>query len=99
MDILIRGMKMPKVSGRMEAVITILKDGTAQIAISPSDDQIGYWKEYPLVSVQPHGRLIDADEAKKNLDRATWQYLYENHLAKRCIDDTLTVIPASEEET
>lgn len=61
MSILIEGMEMPKVAVRMEAVITILKDGTAQIAISPADDGIGYWKEYPLISVQPHGRLIDAD--------------------------------------
>lgn len=60
-DILIKGMEMPKVAGRTEAIITILKDGTAQIAISPADDEIGYWKEYPLIPVPPHGRLIDAD--------------------------------------
>ena len=67
MSVLIKGMEMPKVAGRMEAVITILKDGTAQIAISPADDGIGYWKEYPLIFVPPHGRLIDADAVERNL--------------------------------
>jgi len=61
MGVYIKGMEMPKVAGRIEAVITILKDGTAQIAISPAEDQIGYWKEYPLSEIPPHGRLIDAD--------------------------------------
>ena len=65
MSVLIKGMEMPKVAGRMEAVITILKDGTAQIAISPADDGIGYWKEYPLIFVPPHGKWIPSEDDSK----------------------------------
>ena len=91
MSILIKGMEMPKVAGRMEAVITILKDGTAQIAISPADDGIGYWKEYPLIFVPPHGRLIDADElAFYVMDASTAEQ------ALTMIDDAHTIIEASE---
>lgn len=102
MSIFIRGMEMPKVSGRMEAVITILKDGTAQIAISPSDDQIGHWKEYPLVPVQPHGRLIDADKLDDvcvRLNSEDWGITVGEH---KLLDNVLfefpTVLPAEQLE-
>ena len=67
MSILIKGMKMPK-PGRYEAVIIVLDKSTAEIAISPAEDDIGYWKEYPLVPVPPHGRLIDADAVLRRYD-------------------------------
>ena len=61
MSVYIKGMEMPIVAGRLEAVIQIHKDGSAIIAISPAEDEIGCWKEYPLIHVPDHGRLIDAD--------------------------------------
>lgn len=61
MSVLIKGMAMPK-PGRYEAVIVVLDESTAEIAISPAEDDIGYWKEYPLVPVPPHGDLVDRDE-------------------------------------
>lgn len=63
MSVLIKGMEMPK-PGRYEAVIIVLDKSTAEIAISPEEGDIGYWKEYPLVPVPPHGRLIDGDAAE-----------------------------------
>ena len=59
-SVLIKGMEMPK-PGRYEAVIIVLDKSTAEIAISPEEDVIDYWKEYPLIPVPPHGRLTDAD--------------------------------------
>lgn len=69
-DILIKGMEMPK-PGRYEAVIIVLDKSTAEIAISPAEDDIGYWKEYPLVPVPPHGDLIDRDALMRSDDMET----------------------------
>ena len=61
MSVLIN-MEMPK-PGRYEAVIVVLDKSTAEIAISPAEDDIGYWKEYPLVHVPPQSSLITTDVA------------------------------------
>ena len=103
MGVYINGMEMQKVAGRMEAVITILKDGTAQIAISPADDGIGYWKEYPLIFVPPHGRLIDADELEKKFCSHCDDYMSGKDECKEgCFDLKIiksmpTVIPADKD--
>lgn len=98
MSILIKGIEMPK-PGHYEAVIMVLDESTAEIAISPVEDGIGYWKEYPLVPVPPHGRLGDMDAIARKIRRfgdyvaftkdeiAGW---FEN-------GDFETIIPASEE--
>lgn len=97
MGVYISGMEMPKVAGRMEAVITILKDGTAQIAISPADDGIGYWKEYPLIFVPEHGRLIES-KAFLKVAHETDDFSLDElaHLAV-LVAATPTIIPAEEE--
>lgn len=46
--IYIQGMEMLK-PGRYEAVIIVLDESTAEIAISPEENDIGYWKEYPII--------------------------------------------------
>ena len=109
MSILIKGMEMPKVAGRMEAVITILKDGTAQIAISPADDGIGYWKEYPLIFVPPHGRLIDADALDDVFTELRWdseglvhwgdrnEWCLSGNEVEELFNNAPTVIPAEGE--
>lgn len=98
MSVLIKGMEMPKVAGRMEAVITILKDGTAQIAISPADDGIGYWKEYPLIFVPPHGGLIDINALK--LAIVNVDYVNKHDYLKgvlNAINNAQIVIPADKD--
>lgn len=103
-DILIKGMEMPKAAGRMEAVIMILKDGTAQIAISPTDDQIGYWKEYSLIPVPAHGDLIDRAELwveiKKICDRRDAGIITDLACLQQILSAVRhahTVIPAEED--
>ena len=97
MSVYIKGMEMPKVAGRIEAVIYIHKDGSAIIAISPSEDQIGYWKEYPLIPVPEHGDLIERDALKKECQEnakrgiGLWVDYMDVSLAP-------TIIPADKEE-
>ena len=108
MNILIKGMEMPK-PGRYEAVIIVLDKSTAEIAISPAEDDIGYWKEYPLVPVPPHGRLIDAD-ALKDVQQADADFFKgSSDYGEKCrydeainavanIVNAPTIIPAEEGE-
>ena len=105
MSVYIRGMEMPKVAGRIDAVIQIYKDGSAIIAISPADDEIGYWKEYPLIPVPDHGRLIDADALLRG-ERFVMEFELEDcsHVKQeivftRSIQRSPTIIPADKEAT
>lgn len=94
MSILIKGAEMPK-PGRYEAVIIVLDKSTAEIAISPAEDDIGYWKEYPLVPVPEHGRLGDLDEL---LDRAFGCLDEETFLAFQfLVNGSVTIISANKE--
>ena len=102
MSVYIKGMEMPKVAGRLEAVIQIHKDGSAIIAVSPAEDEIGYWKEYPLLPVPDHGRLIDAD-ALMAKDRQIYRsdgaaIGIKRYIELYEIDDAPTIIEAEEGE-
>lgn len=93
MAIYIPNMEMPK-AGRIEATIQVHKDGTAIIALSPADDSIGNWREYPLVSVPEHGDLIDRDALLKGDGR----YLVTLQKEAICVDEICrapTIIPAN----
>ena len=92
MSIIIEGMEMPK-PGRYEAVIIVLDKSTAEIAISPAEDDIGYWKEYPIVPVPPHRRLIDADAL---LATNYGHFGAIDDMAREAIKNAPTVIPAEE---
>ena len=99
MSVLIKGMEMPK-PGRYEAVIIVLDKSTAEIAISPAEDDIGYLKEYPFVPVPKHGRLIDADAfAEKN--KYFWNLDFINPKYSETLSDLVeaapTIIPETEE--
>ena len=105
MAILIEGMEMPK-DGYID--VRLFSDGTA----TTQTGQNPFYKEFQVVEVPPHGRLIDADALHK-LFEDQWHYLQvldwnENPTAEAeqsginwCIntmhDDAPTVIPASEE--
>ena len=91
MGVYIKGMEMLKVAGRTDAVIQIYKDGSAIIAISPADDGIGYWKEYPLIPVPDHGDLIDREALVKNCMRED-SFIAE--MLFRKVSNAPTIIPA-----
>lgn len=101
MSVYIPGMEMPNVPGRVEAVIQIHTDGSAIIAISPAEDQIGYWHEYPLVPVPDHGRLIDADAlgTPGTIEENTlWRGRIETEVyLASTIYNAATIIPADKE--
>ena len=114
MSILIKGMEMPKHAGVNEGKYTVYRciviahpDNSAELVIdtefaSPYDNGHNV-KRYPLVEVHtPHGRLIDADELKKNMRN---YYPSIDHLCcsqhvvtKRDIDWAPTIIEAEVSE-
>ena len=54
----------------------------------------------PLVPVPPHGRLIDADVTREEIDRIRPGRCYEDAWALTVMDNAPTIIPAeSKEET
>lgn len=59
MSVYIPNMEIPR--KRCEAIIFVHKDGSAYIALSPEEGEIGYFREYPLVQVPEHGDLIERD--------------------------------------
>ena len=97
MDILIRGMKMPKGNDELRLII----HSNGQVIISHET----YYEEAEAVIVPPHGRLIDASEKIRVqiYDDMTEDY----RMVEMTIDDLLcqgwveanapTIIPASEE--
>ena len=111
MSILINGAEMPT-PGRYEAVIIVLDKSTAEIAISPEEDDIGYWKEYPLVHVPEHERLGDLDDvindARHYLCEGCWDYFGLDAKTESCdycgamklikaIERKPSIIPADKE--
>lgn len=102
MSVYIPGMEMPK-PGRYEAVIIVLDNSTAEIAISPSEDDIGYWKEYPLVPVPEHGDLKDADAVGDFLRNKYWNSPWvRSHILDKIVRDIKgfqTIIPEDKEQT
>ena len=116
MSVLIKGMEMPKSCDYCRMLEGGRMDGLCHAACKWLDDG-EYWTWYvypegdidyskpcncPLVSIPPHGRLIDAD-ALKDL------YHYNTHDSdidkawtgniRRSIDSAPTIIPAEEGET
>ena len=55
----------------------------------------------PLVTIPPHGRLIDADAVFDNLERTGWYNNADRDIAEDLVLDAPTVIPAEppKEET
>ena len=99
MSVIIKGMEMPK-----SCAECFLRDG---LFCAASDyKRISYGgldkKEdwCPLAEVKtPHGRLIDADELKKEYPHDTdWEYpVNTNEYVNESIDNALTVIEAENE--
>lgn len=91
MSVYIKGMEMPKpkfsdIATVYDAYVLVSLNGHATIVI---DDEDGLdSKEYPLVHVPEHGRLIDAD-ALLGTERETFEDYH--------ISEAPTIIPADNE--
>lgn len=95
--IYIQRMEMPE-EGTYEAVFYIGPNGKAEIAVSPGEGEVGYWKEYQVISVPSHGRLIDADAARDEIDRVRPGRCYEDAWALTVMDNAPTIITAEDGE-
>lgn len=84
MSVLIKGMEMPKEG----TVIAIYKLKGKHYASVHGTELC------PLVSVPPHGRLIDADALKIMMPTIGDEYLY----AREMIEEAPTIIEAEEEQ-
>lgn len=107
MSVLIKGMKMPKAC--LACPCFDEKDYVCKAIIKMLKKESIYhcrpeW--CPLVAVPPHGRLIDADEAKKKI--RPWSPEDETNgctfdtakkLMHKLLNDTPTIIEAEEGET
>lgn len=87
MSILIKGMKMPKEGG----VIVIYKEGNSFYTTKE-----GEGRRYPLIHVSPHGRLIDADWTREEIDKDRPGRMYEDAWALTVMDNSPTIIEAEE---
>lgn len=101
MSVLINGMKMPK--NCMECAIRSWTEDEWDVC--PFSGimalNIGRQNDCPLVEVPtPHGRLIDADELKKEYPHdEDWEYpVNTNEYVNESIDNAQTVIEAEREE-
>ena len=107
MDILIKGMEMPK----SPVLFCIHPDGKVFA------DLEGGWREYQAVPVPEHGRLIDADALTNAIESTDWyhqapnkemvhgansaghQAWYKEQDVYSAIDNAPTIIPAEDEHT
>ena len=92
MNVLIKGMEMPKEGN--ETIIRILPDGTVL-------DQYGHHIGITATPIPPHGRLIDADVLIGKVNNGYYcedlcQFVYA--VGEQEIKDEPTVIEAEEEK-
>ena len=92
MSVYIPGMEIPR--ERCEAVIIVHKDGSAYIAVSPEVGEVGYFREYPLVHVPPHGRLICDRDVKWAFDDAILDEAQKTGQVRATSDEVASVINA-----
>ena len=106
MNILIKGMKMPKEPDEMIELVIFgdgktLKTGESwrspvggKCYYGPSEDM----NTYSALTVPAHGRLIDADAVFDNLERTGWYDNADRDIAEDLVLDAPTIIPANEED-
>lgn len=114
MSVLIKGMEI--VEHCMDCPFMVSRDGDDCILQSAeANESFESWEDMrkgcPLISVPPHGRLIDADalmlkildyiEEYSDVDDKGWHNLKWCAMkeAEMAIEDAPTIIPASEEHT
>ena len=93
MDILIKGMEMPKACGYCFAY----DDEYCQCSLEPSYD--GQWSRdnhCPLVELPPHGRLIDGDHLKGIIGYLDVDFSSQDMCqVRRAIDNAPVILEAS----
>lgn len=98
MSILIKGMDKPKSCTLCE----LMKNGgnsfycplQSKEANLKASLLIELYVNCPLISIPPHGRLIDADELFKEMERKGWFDNADRDKAEDLVLDAPTVIPA-----
>ena len=99
MSVLIKGLKMPTnckscrfhgFGGIRDELNVCMFTGQSQLTLSP--DRMS---ECPLIEIQPHGRLIDADLLKTKY-HWTDDFYETVYVEAEDIDDAPTIIPAEE---
>ena len=102
MDILIKGMEMPKTCRRcMEMEIPVRCRVMEQEAVTAVMSGYNRPSDCPLVELPPHGRLVDADTNREDFMDTVYSELYsdgDNYRANRIIDaydNAPTVLEAS----
>ena len=100
MSILIRGMEMPTLYRTYKVQFAESGDGKIIVGIA-SEGSTAYRPIGEVISVPPHGRLIDADAELKKLNRICLpddlSYTIGHDIAKQFLKDAPTIIPAEEE--
>lgn len=104
-DLLIKGLKMPtSCAGCYMFLHGLTMDGhpwhECAVADCETDDLFGCGKPdwCPLVEVPPHGRLIDADELFKEMERKGWYNNADRDIAEDLVLAAPIIILASEKE-
>ena len=99
MGIYISDIEMPKRHSYI--TITIWSDGVASYGLFDRDGKLNDFKDIKITSVQPHGRLIDADvlaEKHRELAYELRGANYDFHMtACSWVNSAPTIIPAEEE--
>lgn len=98
MSVLIKGMEMPKTCGKCQ-IKNAIECNRWKLVRSVVLDR---HKDCPLVTVQPHGRLIDGDVAEAitvNFDEAKGDFWDGILYAADWISKQPTIVPAEEVET
>lgn len=96
MSLLIHGTKLPRSNTMTNAVIRVRQDGTAEIIIHYEHKS----ESFKLTEIPtPHGRLIDADELIKMLERhrdmcGDIEIQHGIDMAIRILNNTPTIIEA-----
>ena len=101
MGVYIKGMEMPKpkladMATIYNAYILVDPNGRAAIVVDNEDGLDS--TEYSLVPVPPHGRLIDAYELFKEMERKGWFDNADRDKAEDIVLDAPTIIPADADE-
>jgi len=86
MSVYIKGLEMPK--GADEHRLIIRANG--QVII----DKKTYWEEAEAIPIQPHGRLIDADEFYKDINESILITEGFKDVFNVFFDEQPTIIPA-----
>jgi len=94
MEAYIRSMQMPK--NHNHVTITIWSNGVASYALHDRGESLVDFRNVEVVTVPPHGRLIDADLLQKSVPNFGFGY---RGIMQGVIGVAPTIVPASGKDT